>query len=156
MKWFYCKILSYVFCIQPQSGGQAEMEEGQLQSDTQRPHQEQPREGDQSPDQTQLQTSASVEALSENLDQGEPPVDGQEKGDSAAQLQAKLLWKPIPPLLPVPGQHRSNTTEVRDQSCQTEERLQQTCAGSHGHNTGEECFLFLFAHPAALIYPPKG
>ncbi|XP_038594676.1 zinc finger protein 800b isoform X1 [Micropterus salmoides] len=123
-------------CHRRQSGGQAEMEEGQLQSDTQRPHQEQPREGDQSPDQTQLQTSVSVEALSENLDQGEPPVDGQEKGDSAAQLQAKLLWKPIPPLLPVPGQHRSNTTEVRDQSCQTEERLQQTCAGSHGHNTG--------------------
>ncbi|XP_044042248.1 zinc finger protein 800b isoform X2 [Siniperca chuatsi] len=122
-------------CHRRQSGGQAEMEEGQ-QSDTQHPPQEQPQEGDQLSDQAQLQTNASLEALLENLDQEEPPVDGQEKGDSAAQLQAKPLWKPIPPLLPEPGHHRSSTTEVRDQSCQTEERLQQTSASSHGHNTG--------------------
>lgn len=118
----------------PQTGGQAEMEEGQLQSDTQHAPQEQPQEGDQSSDQAQVQTSASAEALSENLDQEEPPVDVQERDDSAGQLQAKPLWKPIPPLLPEP--HRSGNTEVRDQSCQTEERLQQTSAGSHGHNTG--------------------
>lgn len=118
----------------PQSGGQAEMEEDQLQSDTQHAPQEQPREGDQSSDQAQVQTSASTEALSESLDPEEPPADVQEKDDSAAQLQAKPLWKPIPPLLP--ETHRCGTTEVRDQSCQTEERLQQTSGGSHGHNTG--------------------
>ncbi|KAI3366791.1 hypothetical protein L3Q82_009454, partial [Scortum barcoo] len=125
-------------CHRRQSGGQAEMEEGQLQSDTQHASQVQPvvpREGDQPSAQAQVHTSASTEALLENpRDQGEPPMDVQEKGDSAANLQAKPLWKPIPPLLPEP--HRSGNTEVRDQSCQTEEQLHQTSAGSHGHNTG--------------------
>ncbi|XP_051248993.1 zinc finger protein 800b isoform X1 [Dicentrarchus labrax] len=112
----------------PQSGGQAEMEEGQLQSDTQPPPQEATPEGDQPCDQAQLQTPASAEAPSGDLDPEESPIDVQEKDDSSAQ--AKPLWKPIPPLLP------ENQTETRDQSCQTEERLQQTSAGSHGHNTG--------------------
>ncbi|XP_022604850.1 zinc finger protein 800 [Seriola dumerili] len=115
----------------PQSGGQTEMEEGQLQSDTQHPPQAQPHGGDQSSDPAQLQTSASAEALSENWDEKETPMDVPEKGDSASQ--AKPLWKPIPPLLPEPENHRSTATETRDQSCQTEEKLQQTSAS---HNKG--------------------
>ncbi|XP_070709931.1 zinc finger protein 800b [Pempheris klunzingeri] len=112
-----------------QTGGQTEMEEAQLQSDAQHPPQEQPQETDQSSDQVQLQTSVSVEARSENLDQEETPMD-----DSASQHQAKPLWKPIPPLLPEP--HMDGASETRDQSCQTDERLQQSSIGSHGHNTG--------------------
>lgn len=110
------------------------MEEGQLQSDTQHQPQAQTCGGDQSSDQAQLQTSASAEAPSENWDQKEAPIDIQEKGDSATQ--AKPLWKPIPPLLPEPENNRSATSETRDQSCQTEEQLQQTGAGSHAHITG--------------------
>ncbi|GAA6230684.1 zinc finger protein 800 isoform X2 [Lates japonicus] len=121
-------------CLRRQSGGQTEMEEGQLKSDTQHQPQAQTCGGDQSSDQAQLQTPASAEAPSENWDQKEAPMDIQEKGDSATQ--AKPLWKPIPPLLPEPENHGSATTETRDQSCQTEEQLQQTGAGSHAHITG--------------------
>nr|XP_046235695.1 zinc finger protein 800b isoform X2 [Scatophagus argus] len=114
-------------CHRRQSGGQVEMEESQLRSDTQPSLQEEaPHEGDQSPDEVPLQTSASAEALSENLDQEKTRTDVQEKGSSAA----KPLWKPIPPLLP------ETHTKTKDQSCQTEERLQQSSAGSHGHYTG--------------------
>lgn len=60
-------------------------------------------------------------------------MDVQDKGDSAAQ--AKLLWKPIPPLLPEPQHHGNSTT--RDQSCQTEEQLQHVTAGGFSHNTGQ-------------------
>ncbi|XP_029350764.1 zinc finger protein 800b isoform X1 [Echeneis naucrates] len=125
-------------CLRRQSGGQAEMEEGQLQSDTQHPPQAGPHEGDQSSDQAQLQTPASAQVLAENWDQEETPMDVQEKDDPAtlSQLQAKPLWKPIPPLLPEPEDNRSTATDTRDQSCQTEEQLQQTSASSHGHNTG--------------------
>ncbi|XP_040886404.1 zinc finger protein 800b isoform X2 [Toxotes jaculatrix] len=112
------------------------MEEGQLQSDTQQLPQAQPEGGDQSSDQAQLQAAASAEALPENWDQKETPMDIQDKSDSASQNQAKPLWKPIPPLLPEPNHQRGATTETRDQSCQTEEQLQQTSAGSHAHNTG--------------------
>ncbi|XP_078021220.1 zinc finger protein 800b isoform X1 [Epinephelus lanceolatus] len=116
-----------------ETGGQTEMEEVQPQSGTEPPPQEEPRGGDPSSDEAHLQTSALV-LPSESLDQKETQMDVEEKGDSAAQLQAKPLWKPIPPLLPEP--RRSSTSETRDQSCQTEEQLQQTSAGSHGHNTG--------------------
>lgn len=110
------------------------MEEGQLQSDTQQPPQEEaPQKGDQSSAQAPLQTSTSAKALSSSLDEEETPTNLQEKGNSASQ--AKPLWKPIPPLLP------ETHTETRDQSCQTEEQLQQTSTGSHGHNTGGESFL---------------
>uniref|UniRef100_A0A3Q3VVL1 C2H2-type domain-containing protein n=1 Tax=Mola mola TaxID=94237 RepID=A0A3Q3VVL1_MOLML len=47
----------------------------------------------------------------------------QDKGGSVTQCQAKLLWKPIPPLLP------ESQTKTKDQSCQTEE---QNSTGSHG------------------------
>uniref|UniRef100_A0A3Q3VMP6 C2H2-type domain-containing protein n=1 Tax=Mola mola TaxID=94237 RepID=A0A3Q3VMP6_MOLML len=40
----------------------------------------------------------------------------QDKGGSVTQCQAKLLWKPIPPLLP------ESQTKTKDQSCQTEEQ----------------------------------
>ncbi|KAM9334887.1 LOW QUALITY PROTEIN: zinc finger protein 800b [Symphorus nematophorus] len=117
-------------CHRRQSGGQAEMEDDQLQSDTQHlPQEETPGEGGDKPsDQAQLQTSASAKMLPEKLDEEETPIGIQEKGISAAQ--SKPLWKPIPPLLP------EAHAETRDQSCQTEEQLQQSSAGSHGHNTG--------------------
>ncbi|XP_047194585.1 LOW QUALITY PROTEIN: zinc finger protein 800b [Hippoglossus stenolepis] len=119
--------------LRRQTGGQTEKEEGQSQSDTKPPPQEQPRGGEQSSDDAPLPTSAPAEELSENLDQKETPMDVQEKGDSG---QAKPMWKPIPPLLPEPEDQGSTTGETRDQSCQTDEQLQQTSAGSHGHNTG--------------------
>lgn len=113
----------------PQSGDQAEMEEDQLQSDTQPPVKEEAREDDQASNEAQPQTSDPPE------DQTETPTDVQERSDPASLLQSKPLWKPIPPLLPEP--HRNGAAETRDQSCQTEERLQQTdAAGSNGHNTG--------------------
>lgn len=109
-----------------------EVEEGQ--SGTQHPSQTQPHGGDQSSDLFQLQTAASAEALSENWNQKEIPVDVQEKADPTAQNQpqAKPLWKPIPPLLPEPEPHQSTDTKTRDQSCQTDE----TSSNSHGHNGG--------------------
>ncbi|XP_067437454.1 zinc finger protein 800b isoform X2 [Thunnus thynnus] len=123
-------------CLRRESGGQTEMEEGQLQSDTQPSPEAKPHGVEESSDQTQLQTSASAEELSENWDQTETPMDIQEKGDSAAQPKGKPLWKPIPPLLEPSDSNRSTTTKTRDQSCQTEEQLQQSSASCHGHNTG--------------------
>lgn len=109
-----------------------ELEEGQ--SGTQHPSQMQPQGGDESSDQVQLETAASAEALLENRDQKETPMDVQEKADPTAQNQpqAKPLWKPIPPLLPEPEHSRGTATETRDQSCQTGE----TSYNSHGHNRG--------------------
>ncbi|KAF7658183.1 hypothetical protein LDENG_00016240 [Lucifuga dentata] len=119
-----------------QSGGQAEMEEGQLQSDAHQPPQAQPPAREQSPDQAQPQSPTSTEAPTENH-QRETPVDWQEKEDSAAesQPQVKPLWKPIPPLLPEPEPDGS-IAATRDQSCQTEEQLLQTSASSRSHNPG--------------------
>ncbi|XP_075967701.1 zinc finger protein 800b [Anarhichas minor] len=108
------------------AAGQTEMEEGPLQPGPQHPPPEEPRGGEQSSDQAQLQTSAPAEAPSENSDQTETTMEVQDKDDTAAQLQAKPLWKPIPPLLP--ESHGSGTGTTRDQICQTE--------ASGGHNTG--------------------
>ncbi|KAM3587597.1 uncharacterized protein V6R79_009812 [Siganus canaliculatus] len=109
-------------CHRRQSAGQEEMEVDGLQSDTQQLQQEDtPLEGDQSTDQTPLQTS---ETQSENLDQTETPTT------DACNLQTKPRWKPIPPLLP------ETQSKTRDQSCQTEDGLQHTNTCSHGPNTG--------------------
>ncbi|XP_051912082.1 zinc finger protein 800b [Hippocampus zosterae] len=61
----------------------------------------------------------------------ESPVDVQAKGDCSAQ--AKPLWRPIPPLLPEPD--KVSAPDTGDQSCQTEDWLHQTAAGTHhaGH-----------------------
>ena len=108
------------------------MEDDRVPSDAQPPVKEEARGGERPSDEAQLPTSDPAEAPS---DQKETPMDVQERGDPASQLQSKPLWKPIPPLLPEP--HRNGTAGTRDQSCQTEERLQQTdAAGSNGHNTG--------------------
>ncbi|XP_074554502.1 zinc finger protein 800b isoform X2 [Halichoeres trimaculatus] len=116
-------------CQHRQSAAEEEMEEGPLNSDAQHPPQEQPREGAQASDQTQIQSSASNEASSET-NQKEDLMDVQEKNDPAALIQTKPLWKPIPPLLPTP--QSSDTSQTRDQSCQTEEQLQHH---SNGYNT---------------------
>lgn len=107
------------------------MEESPPRSDSQHPAKEEPRGEDQSADRAEPQTSGPVEAPPESTDQSETPMELQEKGDAAAQLQAKPLWKPIPPLMP--EANGSGTAKTRDQICQTEEWLQHT--GS-GHNTG--------------------
>lgn len=133
----FCSSHFSFLVLVPQSGGQTEMEEGQPQSDAQHSPEAKPQGGEESSDQPQLQTSDSAEALSENWDQTETPMDAQEKEDSGAQLKGRSLWKPIPPLLPLPSESNSGAIpETRDQSCQTEDHLQQTSAGSHGHNTG--------------------
>ncbi|KAM6895906.1 zinc finger protein 800b [Xenentodon cancila] len=112
-------------CLRRQSGGQKEMEESQLQLDT--PHQAQTQSrGEKS----HLQSSSSAGALSESWDHKETAAEVQEKGESNGQSQSKPLWKPIPPLMPEP--HRRTAAATRDQSCQTEEQLQQSTA----HNTG--------------------
>ncbi len=105
------------------------MEEGQLESDSQQPPQEEAaQEGGQASDQVPLQTLASANVQPQTLDQEETQLGIKEKNNSASQSQGKLLWKPIPPLLP------ESHTETRDQSCQTEERLQQSSTNSHGHH----------------------
>lgn len=101
------------------------MEEGQTQPDPPRPPQE-PKGGDQPSEPAPLQPPAPSEAPSEGSDQKEPPGDEEETGDSASQLQAKPLWKPIPPLLP--ESNMSENGRTRDQICQTD--------GSEGHNSG--------------------
>uniref|UniRef100_UPI0037E8BF65 zinc finger protein 800b isoform X2 n=1 Tax=Semicossyphus pulcher TaxID=241346 RepID=UPI0037E8BF65 len=116
-------------CQRRQSGGEADMEEGQLKPDAPQPPEEQPEEAAQSSEQAPLQTPASAEAPSETVDQEETPMELQEKDDSSAQLQSRTMWKPIPPLLPEP--QGDGTAKTRDQSCQTEEQLQH-----NGHNTG--------------------
>ncbi|XP_043964134.1 zinc finger protein 800b [Gambusia affinis] len=115
-------------CLRRQGGGQTEMEE--LNVDNQHPPQGQSKAGDQ----ILIQNSSPAGSLLENCEHKEAPVEAQEKSDISGQLQAKSLWKPIPPLLPEP--HRSTSTETRDQSCQTEEQGQPTAANNNGHNTG--------------------
>ncbi|XP_017270405.1 zinc finger protein 800b isoform X2 [Kryptolebias marmoratus] len=112
------------------SGGQTEMEKGQLALDAQHPPQGQPKVGDQ----IHLQTSASAGLPSESSDHKEAPEDAEGEGDSAAQIQARSLWKPIPPLLP--EAERDPNSEVRDQSCQTEETIPPTSDYNHSHNAG--------------------
>lgn len=119
------------------------MEEGQLQSDPQHPPQDEaPQKGDPSSAQAQLQTSTPAKAAASpsSLDQEETEISVEEKDNASTQIQAKPLWKPIPPLLP------ETHAETRDQSCQTEEQLQQTSTSSHGHNTGGKNLL-----PSALL-----
>ncbi|XP_071399286.1 zinc finger protein 800a [Centroberyx affinis] len=125
-------------CLRRQSGGrmETEMEEAQLQTDTQHPPQAQPRGRAQSLDKPQLQAQAPTEASPANQSQKETPMETQEKEDAGAQPQAKTLWKPIPPLQPHPEPDRDSAAVTRDQSCQTEEQLQQSRASSHGHNPG--------------------
>lgn len=104
------------------------MEEDQIQSDSQRPSQEETsRKAEQPPPQAALQTSAPASPSS--LDQEESLTKFQEKGvpASQSQSQSKLLWKPIPPLLP------EAHARTKDQSCQTEEL---TSTPSHLLNTG--------------------
>ncbi|XP_030006387.1 zinc finger protein 800b isoform X2 [Sphaeramia orbicularis] len=115
-------------CPRRQSGGQTEMEEGQL--DTQHSPRVQPQ--DLSTGQALLQT------LSENCDENDTAMDIQDREDPAYQHQSHIrsLWRPIPPLLPEPGTHRNIAAETRDQSCQTEDQLLQSSARSKGHNTG--------------------
>ncbi|XP_036005031.1 zinc finger protein 800b isoform X2 [Fundulus heteroclitus] len=116
-------------CLRRQGGGQADMEE--LNSDTQQSPQGQSKGGAQ----ILVQNPPSPETLSGTWDHKETPLEAQEKSDTAAQPQAKSLWKPIPPLLLEP--HRSSPPpDTRDQSCQTEAQVQPTPTNSHAHNTG--------------------
>lgn len=104
------------------------MEEEQVQPDSQRPSQEETsRKAEQPPPQAPLQASAPASPSS--LDQEESLTKVQEKGVLASQSQSKLLWKPIPPLLP------EAHARTKDQSCQTEEL---TSAPSHAHDPGGE------------------
>lgn len=102
------------------------MEEDQVQPDPQRPPQEETSgKAEQPPPQAPLQASAPASPSS--LDQEESLTKVQEKGVPGSQSQSKLLWKPIPPLLP------EAKARTKDQSCQTEEL---TSTPSHAHNTG--------------------
>lgn len=102
------------------------MEEDPIQPDLQGPSQEEAsRKAEQPPAPAPPQTSAPASPSS--LDQEESLTKAQEKGLSACQSQSKLLWKPIPPLLP------EAHAQTKDQSCQTEE---QSSTHSQGHNTG--------------------
>lgn len=104
------------------------MEEEQPQSNTQHPPQEEAaRRGEQPSPQAPLPTSTPAKGSPPSTDQ-ESPINTPEK---SPQSQNKLLWKPIPPL--VPEMH----SKTRDQSCQTEE----SSADSHGQNTGGKTFL---------------
>lgn len=100
------------------------MEEDQIQTDLQ---EDASRKAEQPAPQAALQTSAPASPSS--LDQEESPTKVQEKGVLVSQSQSKLLWKPIPPLLP------EALARTKDQSCQTEEL---TSTPSHVHATGGE------------------
>ncbi|XP_037552210.1 zinc finger protein 800b [Nematolebias whitei] len=117
-------------CLRRQGGGRTEMEKGQPSLDSQPSPQGQPR----GEDQIHPQTSALPGLPSESLDYKETPEDAQSTSDSADHLQAKSLWRPIPPLLPEP--QRDPTSESRDQSCQTEETFPPTTAYNYSHNPG--------------------
>lgn len=113
------------------------MEEAPVQPDLQGPSQEEAsREAEQPPAQAPPPTSAPASPCS--LDQEEALTKGQEKGLSACQSQSKLLWKPIPPLLP------EAHARTKDQSSQTEE---QSGTPAQGHNTGGKMLVFPFFPP---------
>lgn len=103
------------------------MEEDQIQLDSQ---EEASRKAEQPPAQAPPQTSAPASPSS--LDQEETLTKVQEKGAPASQSRSKLLWKPIPPLMP------EAHARTKDQSCQTEEKAG---APSQGHHTGGETLL---------------
>ncbi|CAN9508230.1 unnamed protein product [Ophioblennius macclurei] len=98
---------------------QAEMEPSRL--DTPRP----PKVGPTRCEQAFGQTHYPLE----NCSQRGTPCDEQ------THLQAKPMWKPIPPLLPEPHRTGGNS-RTRDQSCQTDE---QTSAYKHGFNNAGLC-----------------
>lgn len=102
------------------------MEEDPVQPDLQGPSQEEAsRKAEQPP--AQAPPHASAPASPSSLDQEEALTKAQEKGLSACQAQSKLLWKPIPPLLP------EAHAKTKDQSSQTEE---PSSTPGQGHNTG--------------------
>ncbi|XP_003972951.2 zinc finger protein 800b [Takifugu rubripes] len=109
-------------CHRTQSAGPAEMEEDPIQPDLQGPSQEEA-SGKAEPPPAQAPPHTSAPASPSSLDQEEALTKAQEEGLSACQSQSKLLWKPIPPLLP------EAHAKTKDQSCQTEEQ-------SSAHNTG--------------------
>lgn len=98
-------------------------------------------------DQIHPQTSALPGLPSESSDYKETPEEAQSASDSADHLQAKSLWRPIPPLLPEP--QRDPTSESRDQSCQTEETFPPTTAYNYSHNPG---WLFYFVLSPRLAF----
>lgn len=102
------------------------MEEDRIQLDSQ---EEASRKAEQPPAQAPPHTSAPASPSS--LDQEETLTNVQEKGVPASQSQSKLLWKPIPPLMP------EAHARTKDQSCQTEEKT----GSSQGHHTGGEMLL---------------
>lgn len=114
------------------------MEEDQIQSDSQHPSQEETsQKAEQSPPQAPRQTSAPASPSSLDQEESLTKVQG-----PASLSQSKLLWKPIPPLLP------EAHARTKDQSCQTEELTSNLC---QDHNTGgktrftllpAECFFF--------------
>ncbi|XP_030197693.1 zinc finger protein 800b isoform X2 [Gadus morhua] len=91
---------------------------------------EKPKRGSPSPDPPQPKAQAPVTASPESQAQECSPEGNPEKGDCSGQTKA--LWKPIPPLQPQDGPGHA----TKDQSCQTEERLQDSqdpCSHTPGH-----------------------
>lgn len=132
----------YLFSLlSPQSSDPVEMEEEQPQSNTQHPPQEEAARGGEQPSpQAPLQTSTVAKGSPPSTDQDKSPINTQEQ---SPQSQNKLLWKPIPPLVP------ETHSKTRDQSCQTEE----SSTSSHGQNTGGKNFPPPCV-PVVVIYPP--
>ena len=79
---------------------------------------EKPKRGPPAADPPQPEAQAPRAASPEGQEQGCGPEGNPEKGDCSGQT--KTLWRPIPPLQPQDGPDQA----TRDQSCQTEERLQ--------------------------------
>lgn len=122
-----------------QTAPQVDMEDS-IQPDPQgSPQEEASRKAEQPPAQAPPQTSAPASPSS--LDQEETKV--QEKGICGSQSQSKLLWKPIPPLLP------EAHARSKDQSCQTEEQCSTSSRGHHA--TGGET---RFTLADAAFFPP--
>lgn len=73
-------------------------------------------------------------SASESWEPEDSQMEIDEKGDFDAHPQAK--WKPIPPLLPDSLEHHIDpSAKTRNQSCQTEEQLEDGTPCSH--HTGQ-------------------
>ncbi|RVE56757.1 hypothetical protein OJAV_G00224690 [Oryzias javanicus] len=69
-------------------------------------------------------------SASESWEPQDTEMEVDEKGDLGAHPQAK--WKPIPPLLPDSQEHHQDpSAKTRNQSCQTEEQLEDATTCSH-------------------------
>ncbi|CAL8242203.1 unnamed protein product [Merluccius merluccius] len=114
-------------CLRRQTAGRMDAE---MEEERPRPSSlPQPKRGSPSADPAEPKAQAPAAASPESQEPGCSPQGNPEKGDCSGQTKA--LWKPIPPLQPQDGPDQA----TRDQSCQTEERLEDS-QDTYSHTPG--------------------